>query len=78
MGGANVAENPPKALMFIIHSMKYYVQTAMLTTTGMTKLPITALMIRVAKIVEKLVLGRNLTINGGSPIQMERSMFASI
>jgi len=58
--------------------MKYYVQTAMLTTTGMTKLPITALMIRVAKIVEKLVLGRKLIINGSSSIQMERYMFASI
>ena len=71
-------EDPPKALMFIIHSMKYYVLTAMSTTTGMTKLPITALMIRIAKIVEKLVLGKKLIINGGSPIQMERSMFANI
>jgi len=84
MVDASIVTNPPKALMsitymdLIIESMKYYVQTAMLTTMIMMKYLITVHMIRVAKIVVRLVHGIKLIINGSLLIQMGRFTFANI
>lgn len=63
MVDANIVASPPKAPMsitymaLIIESMKYYVQTAMLSTMIMMKYLITIHMIRVVKTVVRLVLG---------------------
>jgi len=61
----------------IIEFMKYYVQTAMLSTMIMMKYLIIVHMIRVAKTVVGFVRGRKLIINGSLQIQMGRFTFAN-